>query len=157
MRTAETRTIDGRRFEITPMGAFRGLRAMERLAKVLGPGVAEAAVELFAGGAVDLAKAAVARGRFLASLAHGFGEIADRLDGTTLEWLVGELAADTMVATEQGGMVALKTVFDRYFAGEYPLLFSWAQAAFEVNFGPLLGGLMRDATAQPDASDAPAK
>jgi hypothetical protein len=150
MRATETRDVYGRRFEITPMGAFRGLRVMERLTKVLGPALGEGAISMFSGAVPDRAK-------FLSGLATGFGELAERLDGKTFEWLVSELAEDTMCQTSEGGMVALKPVVDRYFAGEYLMLFAWAQAAFEVNFGPLLDGLKRLVDAQPAASDEPAK
>lgn len=123
MRVPLTLTIGGRQFVITPMGAFRGLALMERLAKVLGPALGQVA----AGGHKEV----------LDQIAAGLAGLADRLDGTTLEWLARELAEDTQCQTPQGGMVPLKGVFDLYFAGEYPLLLAWAKAAFEVNFGPL--------------------
>lgn len=125
MRVAVPHTFEGRRFEITPMGAFRGLAVMERVAKVLGPAVGR----LAAGGkgGTDV----------LDALASGVAGLADRLDGSTFEWLCRELAADTLCQTEAGGMVPLAGVFDLYFAGRYPLLLAWAKAALEVNFGPL--------------------
>lgn len=126
--------LDGAVFEITPMGAFKGLRVMERLAKVLGPAVGAAA----AGGATMLKPdAAVSAQDALDTISAALGKLTEHLDGTTFEWLARELAADTMASTEQGGMVRLLDVFDLYFAGRYGLLFAWAKAALEVNYGPL--------------------
>lgn len=146
MRAPVTHTIQGRRFEISPMGAFRGLKVMERLGKVLGPALGQVAAS---GKAAPEGRArgkgkATASDEVLEAAAAGFGALADRLDGTTLEWLARELAEDTLCQSPEGGMVQLKGVFDLYFAGEYGLMFAWAKAAFEVNFGPLgtaLGGL----------------
>ena len=147
MRAPVDVTIDGRRFEITPMGAFRGLAVVERIGKVLAPAVGK----LAAGGPEgEGGKDA------LDALAESLASLADRLDGATLEWLCRELANDTLCQTEQGGMVPLKGVFDRYFAGEYALLMAWAKAALEVNFGPL-GDVLNGLGASRAGSAAAAK
>lgn len=153
MRAPTPHTIHGRRFEIAPMGAFRGLRVMERLAKVLGPALGQVA----ASGKDVLGKGAgVTMEGALNAAASGFGSLAERLDGATLEWLARELAADTAAETEQGGMVPLLDNFDLYFAGRYPMLFEWAKAAFEVNFGPL-GAALKGLGVSPGASVATPK
>lgn len=141
MREVQSRVIQGVRYEVLPLPAGRGVRVMAQLAKVIGPGIGEAA---------SLAEAAANIGRTI-------GAFTERLDPDVVETLCREFAATTTVTAGQSRTsLGAGIAFDEHFAGQYDALLEWLRFCMEVNFGPLWQrlGMLRSAPGPSDSAVA---
>jgi len=123
-REPQQKTINGVLYEVTPLGASKGLQLFTRVARVVGPGLERVTSLEDASGAV------------LAAL----GTLAENLDADNLE-AICRLLADSTMARVNGKELALGAVFDAHFAGDLGSLFEWLKFGIEVNLGPLLAAL----------------
>lgn len=129
MLEAQTETIDGTAFTISPLPAMKAFLMLQRLGKVLGPALARVAGAV-KGDAVDGAGAADA----LVLLFSG-------LPPEELETIVRDLLAGSLVLGEGGKAAPLMTggangkgVFDVVFQGRMGTLFKLLAFAIRVNY-----------------------
>jgi len=151
MRAAEHRTINGRAFEIKPLGSGPSLKVLSRLARVAGPVLGS----LVSGGgkALDAIEGP--------TLARAIEGALARLQDDDLEAIARIFAEVTMAAPPDAPsgsdrLIPLAKHFDEYFAGDLALFFLWLRAAAEVSFGPLWSALGSRLAARPGASAAAA-
>jgi hypothetical protein len=144
MREPEQREIDGVVYRVTPLPAGKGLKVMQRIAKVLGPVLTSGATA----GAGSVEDAVV----------RELGAVAGRLSDDDLEFVSRALAESTTFANGHGAQVQLGQCFDLHFAGEYERLLPWMAFALGVNFAPFfkrLGARLGRAGGSAGAAGAP--
>jgi len=84
-----------------------------------------------------------------AAFGVGIAAFIGDLDEKVVTDVLDELAAVTMVVEDDGAKERpLKAMLDVHFEGRLPQMFSWAQFALEVTYGPLIESLKAPAPAQ---------
>lgn len=142
MREPQTRTIDGRVFEVTPLPAGLAVKALARLSNALGP-----ALE-------NINSFAAVEGAVLDAMAT----LLSRLDGDNLEVLCKIFATCSRAEKSPGAgeMIALAPTFDVYFSGDLGTLAEWFTFCVEVNYAGFFR-VVRDRLGQRVVSVATAK
>ncbi len=136
MRLPESRQIGEHHYAVMPLPAGMGLRVFAQVMKTAGPALA---------GIRDL------RSLKVGDMASVFGDLIQSIDGDVLVDVCAKLAP--MTTFDNGNSLA--KVFDLHFQGDYLSLFEWLKFSLEVNYGPLLVGLMARVKA-PEGSATPA-
>lgn len=120
-----TTTIGEREFEFTPLQLRPARSAFLKLAKLLGPGIAE------------LARGHAATGSSAEGAAGAVAAIIQALDEPTLDFFVGLFTKQTKVRWETGIMVDLT---EAVFGGDLMQQFRWLYWCLECQYGDFLGG-----------------
>jgi hypothetical protein len=117
----EEKTINGKKYGLHLMGAFKAAVVGQKLFKLLAP---------VAGSYFDAATSDALDGMKFSSIATILAENLDELD---LEELIEKVVATNLTVNGQ----ALPTSFDEYFKGNLGEMIDVASWAFEVNFKSL--------------------
>lgn len=141
-------TAGSRKLKVTKFAARHGLRVLTRIARVVGPAMAEAA-----GGRKGEPEAAVTK-----SLRAAIEQVTPE----EVDWLVDEFAAQTTVDLNGKGMeVRLSSgdTFDQIFADDYAAILGWFRFCLELNFAGFLASigvrLPAAPTSTPSKSESP--
>lgn len=121
MIESKTKVIDGLKYTVTQLGAKKGMRALTRLARLLGP--------------------AFASGDQTEAMAGLFS----RLTEDDVEYFCDTFAPLTTVE-QDGKAPQLSSIFEIHFTGNYSSMLQWLLFCIEVNFGDFFGGRPDDNT-----------
>lgn len=132
MQKHETREIDGLRFTVQQLPARRGMKLLNHLIRIAGPGLAKAAGALKGG---DLAKLDLANIDF-GALGEALKSIFDGLPDVEFDYVLDEMLAVTLL-----NEAPLKPVFDAALQGRIGTVYKLLAFALEVNFRDFFGGL----------------
>lgn len=154
MRDREAKEIDGLRFTVQQLPGMRGVKALNRVGRALGPafaaglaGVMQVAdvkgglktLKLGNLGDMDVAKLGPALERMIATL---FQNLSD----DELEWMINEFTSQATVVVNGNEVVLDRAVFDEVMRGRAGTVFKLLGFAFRVNYGSFssaLGDLVR--------------
>lgn len=136
MLEAKEKVIDGVSYKVHQLGARKALRMLQRIIKIVGPGIATGIQGVDGQGGFQ-AMAEMDIGKL--ALGQAVKELADRLDEAVVDGIVDELAQVTVVV-KGDKQPALSAIFDLHFAGKMKQLFQWLLFALEVQFGDFFGG-----------------
>jgi hypothetical protein len=154
MRPVETRRIGAHTYHVDPLPTTKGLHVMARVGKALVPALAQGAKldpAKLKGGASLKVEVLV---ELASALSAAASSVVDNLSADDLVFVCETFAAHTQVDVDASHRVPLKGIFDVHFAGSYVELGEWIRFCAEVNFGPLLAGLRRAASAPAPAPAA---
>jgi hypothetical protein len=137
MRSQE-KLIDGARYQVTQLPYSRGMPLGLKLAKVVGPAIAEGLknLEIPSDASVrDLENLKIEK--ILPHLSAAVATLLERLDQETLSNLTDTLAEYTQIVSE-GKSISLKDDMEIRFAGNYGTYLKWLGFALKVNFAGFL-------------------
>lgn len=130
----ETRRIGEYTYHVIPLPAGQSLRLGIRAAKIVAPLI---------GGVSTLAEAKGALG-------HALVDAIESLDDSLITYLIETLTPTTQV--EHGAKkFPLDKVYDEHFRGRLVDNLEWMKFALELNLGPLVARLLKEAGAEVEA------
>lgn len=129
MRQPVTKLINGRKYQVTMLGATEGLDVLDDLLKVLGP-----AFGALAGG-LDLTKGLKEADLKGAAIERAVTALVQSTDKERTKSIIRRLAECTLVDGKP-----LQAIFEVHFAGAYAELFKWLTFGLEAQFSDFFGG-----------------
>lgn len=128
-KPAPAETINGTRYEVTPLGALKGREVLVRLMNLLGPGLSNLIRTWNKDAAPEVAAAL-------------FADLAARIADDDLRYLVEAFAPGTQVQTPdmKGPGVLDGQRIDDHYAANYGELFQWLWLCIQVNYKSFLAG-----------------
>lgn len=138
MREIETQTreIDGVLFRVTPMSLTAARRGLVKLAKVVGPSLAQAMNEA---PSLDALKADMAG----ANLVDAVSSFMDKISDQDLEWFEDQIGKHSAASMDGGDTwpALVKANRDQIFQGRLLLYFRWLAFGLEANYSDFFGWL----------------
>lgn len=131
MLETRNKVIEGREYSVTQFPARRGFALKARLAKLLGPAVAELFSAVKGGDAESLMSADI-------DMAIVGGAIRRLLEGVDESNML-ELVLSLLSMTRVDGKEITEQVFDMEFAGKFSELYKVLAFVVEVNYGDFFG------------------
>lgn len=127
MLETKNKQIGANEYQVTQLGAIQGRKVLARLARVIGPAIAE-----------------VGTGGVTAALAKA----AEGLTDADVDYFCETFAPMTHVRMPDGKTPKLSQIFDFHFAANYLELTKWLGFCLEVNFGSFFDELQSRAKAE---------